>query len=66
MGCKEWLKKHMSDGELHLSTEVTGKAKTLGYSRSELRRVRNELEVKTFHQFDEVGATDNWFWFMEV
>lgn len=66
MSCKEWLKNYMSDGELHLSTEVAGKAKALGYSKSELREARKELGVKTFHQFDETGATDNWFWYREV
>lgn len=37
-----------------------------GISRIQLRRIRRALGVKTWHQFDEGGATENWFWKLEV
>lgn len=66
MHCEDWLKDYMSDGELHLSSEVRHKAKVQGYSKSELREARKKLGVKVFHQFDEFGDTGNWFWYAEV
>ncbi len=37
-----------------------------GISRIQLRRIRRALGVKTWHQFDEGGATENWFWKLDV
>ena len=65
MDCKTWLALYLSDGQVHLTTAVSQKEKALGYSKSELREARKELGVKTFHQFDEFGDTENWFWHME-
>lgn len=65
MGCKEWLSEKIGDQEVHLCEMVRDAAKQAGYSKKELRKAREELGVKTFHQFDEDGATENWFWYLE-
>jgi hypothetical protein len=45
---------------------VRAEAKKSGFTRQELKEARKALGVKTFHQFDEVGATPNWFWKWEA
>lgn len=63
MGCQEWLKKYLTDeGGFVLCDRVREEAKKMGFSRRDLKAARECLGVKTFHQFDECGATDNWFW----
>ena len=55
----------MSEGAV-LCDEVRKQARSQGYRSSDLKKARKELQVKTFHQFDDDGATDNWFWYLEV
>lgn len=66
MDCKTWLTSHLADGQLHICDEVRKRANEAGFSRAELKKARNELGVKAFHQFGEEGSTDNWFWYLEV
>ncbi|MBC5689754.1 hypothetical protein H8S37_12585 [Mediterraneibacter sp. NSJ-55] len=66
MDCKTWLREYLADGLLHLCDEVRQAAKKAGYSRGELKQARKKLDVKTFHQFDELGDTGNHFWYLEV
>ena len=65
MECKEWLKNELKDQEIHLIDDIRRKAKQAGYTKVELKDARKSLGVKTFHQFDEFGATPNWFWYLE-
>lgn len=65
MECKDWLKKRLSDHELHLCESIRAEAKEAGFNNRELKMARISLGVKTFHQFDEYGETPNWFWHME-
>ena len=63
MQCRTWLKKYLADeGGFVLCDTVREEAKKMGFSRRDLKAAREYLGVKTFHQFDEYGATDNWFW----
>lgn len=64
--CLQWLESVLQDHEIHLCDAVREKAKRAGYSKIELKQARNRLDVKTFHQFDESGSTENWFWYQEV
>lgn len=64
--CCAWLKLKLQDGELHLVNDIRKDAKKRKFSRSDLSVARKILGVKTFHMFDENGATDNWFWYLEV
>ncbi len=36
-----------------------------GIKRPALKRARKALGVRTWHQFDEGGATVNWFWVLD-
>lgn len=64
--CSVWLGEYlMSEGAV-LCDEVRKQARSQGYRSSDLKKARKELQVKTFHQFDDDGATDNWFWYLEV
>ena len=63
--CTDWLKEKMSDGEIHLCEMVREEARQRGYPKTELKVARKSLGVKTFHQFNEDGATPNWFWYLE-
>lgn len=65
MDCREWLKERLCGFEEHLCEEIRADAKKAGFNRRELKNARNSIGVKTFHQFDEDGATSNWFWFLE-
>ena len=62
--CEKWLENKLKDGELHLCEDIRGEAKNHGFTVTELKRARKKLEVKTFHQFDEGGVTENWFWYL--
>ncbi len=66
MACEEWLKGILKPGKVLLCDAVREEAKKKGFSRVELKRARKTLGVKAFHQFDEDGATQNWFWYREV
>lgn len=63
--CIDWLQEKLSDGELRLCEMVREEARQKGYSMAALKNARKSLGVKTFHQFDEDGATLNWFWYLE-
>lgn len=64
--CKEWLSCLLKDTGLCLCDDVRDAAKEMGFTRQELKDARSQLGVKTFHQFDEDGATGNWFWYLEA
>ena len=66
MRCEEWLKEKLNGGELHLCEDIRAAARKKGFSQAELKEARKALGVKTFHQFDEDGDTQNWFWYLEV
>ena len=66
MKCREWLREKLGDSGTHLCEDVRAAAREAGFSRAELRQACKETGVKTFHQFDEDGETQNWFWYLEV
>ena len=66
MKCEKGLKEKLNDGELHLCEDIRTAARKKGFSQAELKEARKALGVKTFHQFDEDGDTQNWFWYLEV
>ncbi|MGC4018922.1 MAG: hypothetical protein QM793_06660 [Muricomes sp.] len=63
--CDAWLRLQLQDRGLHLCDEIRKKAKKRGFTKQELAKARKVIGVKTFHQFDESGATTNWFWYLE-
>lgn len=63
--CEEWLEDLLGDGCLHLCDDVRTAAKKKGFSRKQLKSAKENLGVRTHHQFDEVGQTPNWFWYTE-
>lgn len=65
MSCVEWLKWILRDHEFHLCEIVKREAKNAGFNLKDLKIARKQIGVKTFHQFDEEGATPNWFWYLE-
>lgn len=64
MECKDWLKGRLRDGECHLCDTIRSEASQEGFKKSELKKARKELGVRTWHQFDGDGATENWFWYL--
>ncbi len=62
--CGKWLEEILADGEAHLCDDVREAAKKEGFSKNELREARKSIEVGTYHQFDEHGQTENWFWYI--
>ncbi|MFR8547755.1 MAG: hypothetical protein ACLVEV_03905 [Lachnospiraceae bacterium] len=65
MDCVEWLEQKLKKEKIALCTTVKAGARTKGYTQKQLRDAKKQLGVKTFHQFDENGETDNWFWYLE-
>lgn len=63
--CADWLRTFLIQNGDVLSDNVREEAKARGYTRGELKDARRVLCVKTFHQFDEEGATPNYFWYLE-
>lgn len=63
--CEKWLLELLTKNECVLVEDVREQAKQQGFKKSELKEARKTLNVKTFHQFDEDGATENWFWHLE-
>lgn len=61
--CEKWLEKILADGELHLREDVREAARKEGFTFGELRAARKNIGVGTYHQFDECGQTENWFWY---
>ena len=64
--CEEWLREFLKDGDWAFCDVVRAEAKKAGFNRRELKTARKVLGVRTFHQFDDVGATPNWFWKLDV
>ncbi len=65
LDCEKWLGLELKDRELHLCEDIREKAKERGFTGAELKEARKNLGIKTFHQFDEDGASENWFWYLE-
>lgn len=63
--CKDWLARQLEDGVVHLCEDIRKRASERGFSKRELKNARIELGVKTYHQFDEDGPAENWFWYLE-
>lgn len=63
--CEDWLAELLGDGEIHLCDDVREAAKKEKFTKRELREARAVLGVNIFHQFDENGQTQNWFWHLE-
>lgn len=61
--CKKWLREYLPHNT-GLVEAVREEAKLKGFSKAVLKSARNELGVKTFHQFDENGDTGNYFWYL--
>lgn len=64
--CKKWLLKYLIRNQGMIVEETRIEAKKQGYSKATLKQARKELGVKTFCQFDEWGATSNWFWYIQA
>jgi len=66
MTCAEWMRKVIfPDGPGGIGSEVNfikTQAMKAGFTKSEVRRAKKELGLKTWHQKDESG--ENWFWRM--
>ncbi len=60
--CQEWLHNLLVKDKLLLCDFVREEAKKQRFTRGQLKTARKILGVKTFHQFDESGSTQNWFW----
>lgn len=60
--CEKWLFEMLKKDEMILVQTIREKAKQEKFSKIDLKAARKSLGVKTFHQFDEKEATDNWFW----
>jgi len=65
MKCADWVRNELSDGELHLCDDMREESKKRGFKKAEFKHARNAIGVKTFHQFDEDGPTQNHFWYLE-
>lgn len=65
MDCKTWLREYLSQNAGH-SEYIRDEAENRGFTKRQLRDARKELGVKTYHQFDEDGATQNWFWYIDA
>lgn len=63
--CIEWLREKYSKADDYLCDDLRAEAKALGYTRREFKEARKALGIKTWHQFDEYGATENWFWYIQ-
>lgn len=62
--CTAWLSKFLQHNGNVLVETVRSEAKKNGFKKSELKEARKILGVKTYHQFDEGKATENWFWYL--
>ena len=57
-----WVKERFKREQTILCERLRVEASAAGVSRLQLKAARKRLGVKTWHQFDEGGATENWFW----
>lgn len=62
--CGDWLRGKLADGEIHLCDDIRRQARNRGFTQTELKQARKAVGVKTFHLFDEEGATSNWYWYL--
>lgn len=63
--CEKGLAEKLKPGELVLCDLLRAEARKEGFTRKQLKDARKALDVRTFHQFDEIGATPNWFWYRD-
>lgn len=59
--CITWMRKKLSGGSV-VCDYIREEGRKEGFTRGQLSQARKILGVVTFHQFDEDGATPNWFW----
>lgn len=62
--CADWLKDFLCREGCVLCEIVRLHALKNGFGRKNLKAAKKKLGVKTYHQFDEDGATPNWFWYL--
>lgn len=62
--CTKWLLERLKGEECLLCDIVRVEARKEGFTRKQLKEARKFLNIETFHQFDEDGATENWFWIL--
>ena len=60
-----WLRGRLLRCGIILCEQLREEAAELGISKSQLKAARKRVGVRTWHQFDESGATPNWFWRLE-
>ena len=63
---RAWLRGMFARESSILCDRIWEAAAEKGISRIQLRRIRRALGVKTWYQFDEGGATENWFWKLDM
>lgn len=63
--CKNWLRGFLSAGSMECGG-VRQAARDAGFTKSELKAARRELDVRTWHQIDTAGEprVDNFFWYL--
>lgn len=57
-----WLNTRFQREESILCARLREEATALGITKKQLKAARQRLGTRTWHQFDEGGATENWFW----
>lgn len=65
MDCEKWLSEYLRENGTTHCDIVREEAKKKHFGKSEFKKARKSLGVKTFHQFDEFGDTGNHFWYLE-
>jgi hypothetical protein len=62
--CEKWLHELLRLNGRSWTVWVYEQAKEKGFKKSEVKAAKKSLSVKTWHQFDEGTATENWFWYL--
>lgn len=57
-----WMNARFQREETILCARLREEATAIGISKRQLKAARLHLGIKTWHQFDEGSATENWFW----
>ena len=57
-----WLWNRFQREETILCERIREETAALHISKRQLKAARLRLGIKTWHQFDEGGSTENWFW----
>lgn len=60
--CEKWLFEYLNKYGWRLVQDVYEDGKAKGFKKAEIKAAKKKLGFKTHHQFDEEGATENWFW----